>query len=115
MMKLARAQRQDALPLLRLYRLCANQPQSTWNEYYPSPVEVREDLDFGGLYVLRDAHRIVACASLIRGGRGNRRRIYPGQQALRPRAPGCAARLSGPRLWQGHAVQHAACSPRAGL
>ena len=65
MMKLARAQRQDALPLLRLYRLCANQPQSTWNEYYPSPVEVREDLDFGGLYVLRDAHRIVACASLI--------------------------------------------------
>lgn len=65
MMKFARAQRQDALPLLRLYRLCANQPQSTWNEYYPSPVEVREDLDFGGLYVLRDAHRIVACASLI--------------------------------------------------
>ena len=55
MMKFARAQRQDALPLLRLYRLCANQPQSTWNEYYPSPVEVREDLDFGGLYVLRIA------------------------------------------------------------
>ena len=45
MMKFARAQRQDALPLLRLYRLCANQPQSTWNEYYPSPVEVREDLE----------------------------------------------------------------------
>ena len=57
MMKFARAQRQDALPLLRLYRLCANPPQSTWNEFYPSPVEVEEDLDFGGLYVLRDAHR----------------------------------------------------------
>lgn len=117
MMKLARAQRQDALPLLRLYRLCANQPQSTWNEYYPSPVEVREDLDFGGLYVLRDAHRIVACASLILPEEGAETGdvFTPGQQALRPRAPGCAARLSGPRLWQGHAVQHAACSPRAGL
>lgn len=65
MMKLARAQRQDALSLLRLYRLCARQPQSTWNAYYPSPAEVREDLDFGGLYVLRDGGKIVACASLI--------------------------------------------------
>jgi ribosomal protein S18 acetylase RimI-like enzyme len=65
MLKFSRAQRPDALPVLRLYQLCSRQEQCTWNACYPGIEDVKKDLSDGGLYVLRSQGRIVACGSLI--------------------------------------------------
>lgn len=64
-MNLVKATRADADALKRLYRACAKGQFCAWDEDYPNDDTIREDLRFGGLFVLKSKGRIVACGSVI--------------------------------------------------
>ncbi len=64
-MKLALATASDMPQLLSLYRACARQKNSVWDEEYPNVHTASMDIAVGGLYLLRRKNEILACASLI--------------------------------------------------
>ncbi len=64
-MKLATAKMPDMPELLGLYRACAAQENSVWDEYYPNTQTAAADIAAGSLYLLRGRGALVACASII--------------------------------------------------
>jgi len=63
--RLTQACAEDAGEILSLYRLAAQDEHSHWNEEYPAMEEIEFDLSQDGLFVLRQAGRIIAAVSKI--------------------------------------------------
>lgn len=116
-MKLERAHQRDALPVLRLYQLCSRQLHCAWTADYPAIADVQADLAQNNLYILRDGKQVAACCSLILPEEGAETgpAFTPAQRPCAIARLGVLPKVSGPWLWQGHAVQPFAHCPRAGL
>lgn len=59
------AQPSDADAVLLLYRSVIGHPYCTWNEYYPGPGEIAEDLRAGDLFVLEAGDQLVGVVSVV--------------------------------------------------
>ena len=75
-MKLTQAKTSDMPQLLSLYRACARQKSSVWDEEYPSVHTASADIAAGRLYLLRRNNELLACASLIAPEEEERGALY---------------------------------------
>lgn len=64
-MQFRQAKAADAQEIFALYRSLLGQEGVTWNEEYPSPEIVQEDIQEQGLFCLTDGGRIVAAVSAV--------------------------------------------------
>lgn len=64
---LREAKRSDAPAVMKLYRRAVGRPGCTWNEYYPAPENLEEDLQNGGLWVYTDRNKIIGAVSVMTG------------------------------------------------
>ena len=60
-----KAEQQDLGAVYQLYRSLVGSPMCTWDENYPGWIQINEDFQHGGLYVMEDAGIIVGAISLV--------------------------------------------------
>ena len=60
-----KAEQQDLGAVYQLYRSLVGSPMCTWGENYPGWIQINEDFQHGGLYVMEDAGIIVGAISLV--------------------------------------------------
>lgn len=59
------AQQQDLSQIHALYRSLVGRPYCTWDETYPDWIEINEDYENGGLYVMAEGAEIVGAISIV--------------------------------------------------
>lgn len=64
---LREAKPDEATAVMELYRRAVGRPGCTWNEYYPAPENLEEDLQNGGLWVYTDRDKIIGAVSVMTG------------------------------------------------
>ena len=60
-----KAEQQDLSRVYTLYRSLVGSPMCTWDETYPGWLQINEDFQHNGLFVMVETDTIVGCISLV--------------------------------------------------
>lgn len=60
-----KAKQQDLDEVYKLYRSLVGSAMCTWDEYYPGWIQINEDFQHGGLYVMEENSTIAGAISLV--------------------------------------------------